>query len=208
MTMMELATVTSLLIVAFSVSSCRKSDASDTERSLPTALTRTIDPSEPRYESKEDAFRVSFPLRATPQAIVDPPETVENGHLAGSRVTRVSYYVAKGDLTFLVEVRRYSQRPSASGDDWRRWALEEMRGNAKQLLEERAVSIKGPRGEQVVGVQVIGEMPAGVRVRNAMFVYGNRLYAIGAAPVTLKDAATYDRFLRSFELLDQSKAVP
>src|SRR5687768_5976472 len=97
----QLVAAVSLLIAALSVSSCRKSDA-ETDRAAPTQLTRTIDPSEPRYESAEDAFRISFPLKETPQAIVDPPETVENGHLAGARVTRVSYYVAKGDLTFLV----------------------------------------------------------------------------------------------------------
>jgi hypothetical protein len=202
----QLAAAVTLLIGALSISSCRKSDA-EIDRSLPTPLTRTKDPTAPRYESIDDAFRVSFPLKATPRMTVDPPETVENGHLAGARVTRVSYYVAKGDLTFLVEVRRYSPAPIVSGAEWGKWALEEMRANAKQLLEERTVSIPGPRRDQVVGVQVHGEMPSGVRVHNAIFVYGNRQYAIGAAPAELTDAATYDRFLRSFELLDPAKAA-
>ena len=204
MTRMQLSAA--LLLAALSASSCRKSDA-ETERSAPTPLERAVDPAQPRYESIEDAFRISFPLKATPRVIVDPPDTVDQGHLAGARITRVSYYVAQGDLTFLVEVRRYSRAPITTGAEWSQWALEEMRGNSKRLLEERMVSIPAPGGNSVVGVQVFGEMPSGVRVHNTIFVYGNRMYAIGAAPASLTDAATYLRFLRSFELLDQSKAA-
>jgi len=55
-------------------------------------------------------------------------------------------------------------------------------------------------------VQVYAEVLDEVRAHNAIFFYGNRMYAIGASPAARTDEATYARFLSSFELLDQAKA--
>ncbi len=186
--------------------SCRRSDTVDVEGASPLSSQGAVDPSRPRYESVDDAFRVSFPLPGAPRVLVDPPETVVDGVLAGKQVTRVSYYVAKGDLTFLVEARRLPPGARTQEPEWLEWARTNMRSAAKRMLEERTVSLRGPHGEKVVAVQAHAEMPSGVRVHNAILFYGDRMYAIGAAPVGPADAATYERFLRSFELLDQGKA--
>jgi hypothetical protein len=131
---------------------------------------------------------------------------MDEGRLAGTLTTRVSYYVEKRGVTFLVEVRRFSQTLS-DVPHWREWALGEMRANAKRVLEERTVSVLDPRGAKIVGIQVHAEMPSGVRVHNTAFFYGNRMYNIGAAPTALTDGPAYERFLRSFVLLEQARAT-
>jgi hypothetical protein len=196
-----------LLVAVLAALSCRKGAASKTDSARPSSSETTSDQLQPAYESAADAFRVSYPLKGAPRVIVDPPVVIEHGHLAGTRTTRVSYYVAQGDLTFLVEVRRYSKTSLSDASQWRDWALAEMRANAKRLLEERTVSTLDPGGAKVVGVQALAEMPSGVRAHNTVFFYGNRMYSIGVAPAALTDAPTYERFLRSFVLLDQARAA-
>jgi hypothetical protein len=194
-----------LFVLLAGAMSCRSPDATNRRGGTGAAPSSSgaVAPAEPLFESKLDAFRVRFPLEGKPIAKNEAPETIEDGPFAGQQIPGVYYYVARGDLTFAVGVKRLPAGADTQNPAALTHAVAEMRTKSTRVIDERPISIRGPQGLTVPGVRLRAEVAGGTGVYNAVFLHGTRMYTVGAAPAAMTHAATYDAFLKSFELLDQ-----
>lgn len=190
-----------LTLAAFftALAGCRSSDG-DRRRSsgqgVPEAATRQVP-----YLASNDGFRITFPIAGAPK--------VEH-HTQRSKVgalPQASYYVTQGDAAFDVTVTRYPAEVLARLTPGTALAVyrDGMVKIATSVVHEQAISLIGPGGTSVPGLDLELDMARGVRAFSRVAFYRDRAYALDAAAPrgdSVVDATTFVTFVTSFELTD------